>query len=59
MRGDILDYQINKKEADFTAHNLINFYLSPEIYENFIHKFNHNQSDFNYEKYCKIFNLSL
>ena len=42
MRGDIMDFKIDKKEADYIAHNLINFYISPEIYENFIHKFNHD-----------------
>jgi ATP synthase F1 complex assembly factor 1 len=42
MRGDIIEFKMSKAEADFTAHNLINFYLSPEIYENFIHKFNHD-----------------
>ncbi len=42
MRGDILDMKLNKTEADFVAHNLINFYLSPEIYQNLIHKFNHD-----------------
>ena len=42
MRGDIIDIKLDKQEANFLAHNLMNFYLSAEIYENFIRTFNHD-----------------
>jgi hypothetical protein len=42
MRGDIIDIKLSKDEANFLSHNLMNFYLSVDIYENFIHKFNHD-----------------
>ena len=58
MRGDIIDFKLNKSEADYLAHNLINFYLSPEIYENFIRKFNHDSNNFDYNKYCKVFEIT-
>ncbi len=42
MRGDIVDLKLDRDEANFISHTLMNFYLAPEIYENFIHKFNHD-----------------
>ena len=57
MRGDIIDIKLSKDEANFISHNLMNFYLSADIYDNFIHRFNHDQSNFDYNKYCKVFEL--
>ena len=35
----------------------LRFWLHPETYESFIHKFNHDTANFDYEKYKKVFEI--
>ena len=41
MRADIIDIKLDKKEAAYICHNLMNFYIYTQIYDGFIYDFNH------------------
>ena len=58
IRGDIIDHQLVKSEAQELGSNLLNFYLSAQLLDEFVHPFNQNSSLFSYPKYCEHFSIS-
>lgn len=58
IRGDIIDYQISKSEAGEILKYIYMFYMTPELYDSYVFKFNKEPNNFDYNKYCDILNLS-
>ncbi len=58
VRGDIIDFKMEKKDAHEVTKSLLSFYLTPELYEKFVVPFNTDSTGFNYEKYCSLLNVS-
>ena len=58
LRGDILDYKLEKKEAKELLKNFFMFYLNGDLYHDFVYNFNHNSSLFDYAKYAQLLDIS-
>ena len=58
VRGDIIDFKMDKKDAHEITKNLLSFYLTPELYDHYVYPFNTDSGRFNYEKYCSLLNIS-
>lgn len=52
LRGDILNFQLSKNEAHFVLNTTLRLYFENTLYDKFVHTFNHNQNDFNYEAFA-------
>lgn len=42
MRGDIIDYKIDKMEGKNLYKEMIKFYLNEDLYSQFVYNFNNN-----------------
>ncbi len=58
VRGDIIDFTMDKKDAHEVTKNLLSFYLTPELYEKYVIPFNNDSGSFSYENYCSLLNIS-
>jgi ATP synthase F1 complex assembly factor 1 len=52
-RGDILHGQISREEARDLIKNFFMYYLTSDLYEDFVQTFNYDSSRFDYGKFCK------
>ncbi|CAD8165486.1 unnamed protein product [Paramecium pentaurelia] len=57
IRGDIMDYKIDKDEATFLTNQFLKFYMTPELYEKYIYTLNHKQHEFNYDDFKNHFQI--
>jgi hypothetical protein len=58
VRGDLVDGYIKHKEADEIFQQLIMFYMTPELYNQFVLPFNRDPSAFDYGNYTRVMDLS-
>lgn len=57
IRGESLSSSIAKEDSVALLNNFIRFYTHEEHYEEFVSKFNKDQSKFDYQKYMTNFDL--
>ena len=58
VRGDLVDGFIEHKEADELFQQIIMFYMTPELYNQFVLPFNRDTSSFNYNDFSSLMNLN-
>ena len=51
-RGDIIHAQITRTEAGDLMKNFLMYYLTSDLYEDFVQSFNFDSSRFDFNKYC-------
>jgi ATP synthase F1 complex assembly factor 1 len=56
VRGDIINFKLNKPEAEALYGELRKAYFTPEVFEMMVN-FNHNTGEFKMEKYNELYNL--
>jgi ATP synthase F1 complex assembly factor 1 len=54
IRGDVIDHQVTKKEADLLLKSFIAYYIETGLYEE-VQKFNHQPGLFNHESHVSNF----
>ncbi|EAS04996.1 ATP11 protein (macronuclear) [Tetrahymena thermophila SB210] len=59
VRGDIINFMITKPEANVVWNLTLKQYLTPDLYQDFVFKFNHSPHEFNYEAYSQFFQLQI
>ena len=52
-RGDIIHAQLTRSEAGDLMKNFLMYYLTSDLYEDFVQPFNFDSTRFDYNKYCK------
>ncbi len=57
VRGDIIDYKLNKEEAQFVLENTMKLYMTNDLYMEFIFNFNHFPDKFDFKKFQEYFEL--
>jgi hypothetical protein len=58
VRGDLVDGYISHKEGDDIFQQIIMFYMTPDLYNQFVIPFNRDPNGFNYESYANLMNLN-
>lgn len=58
MRGDLVDGYVKPQEADNIFQQLVMFYMTPELYNQFVIPFNRDPNGFNYGDYRRVMDLS-
>ena len=58
VRGDLVDGYITHKEADEIFQQIIMFYMTPELYNQFVLPFNRDPNGFSYDDYSTVMNLN-
>ena len=53
VRGDIIDQLITKNEASVLLKAFLGYYVETGLYEDNVHKFNHQPLSFNHEKHVE------
>jgi ATP synthase F1 complex assembly factor 1 len=56
-RGDIIHGQVTRHEARDLLKTMFMYYLTPDLYEDFVQTFNFDSTRFDYKKYCKDLNI--
>jgi ATP synthase F1 complex assembly factor 1 len=56
-RGDIIDQKITREEARELMKSFFMFYMTSDLYEDFVQNFNFDSSKFNYSKFCDHLNI--
>lgn len=56
-RGDIIHNQISREEAKELMKTFFMYYLTADLYEDFVQTFNLDSSRFDYKKFCKDLNI--
>jgi len=58
VRGDLVDGYVTHDEADELFQQIIMFYMTPELYNQFVLPFNRDPNGFNYDEYATVMNLN-
>jgi hypothetical protein len=58
VRGDLVDGYIQHREADDVFQQIVMFYMTPDLYNEYVLPFNRDPSNFNYDNYCALMNLN-
>lgn len=58
VRGDVTDNSLTREEAGRLLSQLMMFYGTAELYNQYVLPFNRDQSQFNYNEYSKLMDLS-
>ena len=58
LRGDIIDFKLNKQEAQHVFDTTKRLLLEPDLYNRFVYKFNHSPQEFDYNQFSKHFEIS-
>ncbi|OMJ93907.1 hypothetical protein SteCoe_3105 [Stentor coeruleus] len=53
MRGDIIDENLVKKDAEFIMQQFIDYYFDEELFEKYVKVFNHNFEEFDYKGFIE------
>lgn len=54
-----MEGRISKKEASGVLSNTIMFYMTSELYSDYVWPFNRDTYRFDMEKYCKLMDINL
>ena len=58
VRGDLVDGYLKHKEADNVFQQILMFYMTPELYNEFVVPFNRDPGSFRYNDYTRVMDLS-
>lgn len=54
LRGDIVN-ELNREEAEGLVNTFVQYYTMDELYQTYVHTFNHEPASFNFDAYMKLY----
>lgn len=58
LRGDIIDTKITREEGKRLLKELLKFYLTEELYFEYVYKFNHSSDQFDFKKFSELHSIN-
>lgn len=58
VRGDLVDGSLVQSEANEIYQQMIMYYMNPDLYNDYVYRFNHDQSSFDLDKFSRLMELN-
>lgn len=58
-RGDPIEGRVSAEEAKALLGTTMSFYMTAELYNDYVYPFNNDTTQFNYKKYCQTMKINI